>query len=81
MARVTLTGSLRQYTGGETVLELEVANIRELMRKLAERYPDLAPHLEEGLAVAIDGEIYQDALFAPVKPDSEVHLMPAIGGG
>lgn len=81
MARVVLIGNLRQFTGGETELELEASNVRQLFRRLSERHPDLAPHLEEGLAVAIDGEIFQDDWFAPIGPDSEVHLMPQISGG
>jgi hypothetical protein len=33
------------------------------------------------VAVAIDGEIFQDALLEPIPPGAEVHLMPQIGGG
>jgi hypothetical protein len=31
--------------------------------------------------VAIDGQIYQDALFQPIAADSEVFLLPQIAGG
>ena len=48
---------------------------------LRERYPALAPHLEQGLAVAIDGQIYQDALLQEISADSEVHVLPQIAGG
>jgi molybdopterin converting factor small subunit len=81
MARVSLTAALTRFTGGETEFELDVANIRQLFRALGERYPEMAPHLEEGIAVAIDGQIYQDTLIEPIGPDSEVHLIPQIGGG
>ena len=80
MTRVVLTGNLRRFVDGAE-LEVEARNVRELMTCLGERYPELAPHLKEGVAVAIDGEIFQDAWFAPIGPDSEVHLMPAIAGG
>jgi hypothetical protein len=33
------------------------------------------------VAVAIDGEIYQDAYLAPFNPESEIYLIPKIGGG
>jgi hypothetical protein len=33
------------------------------------------------MAVAIDGEIFQDAYLAPLRPESEVVLIPKIGGG
>ncbi len=34
-----------------------------------------------GVAVAIDGHIYQDALLQPIGADSEVHILPPIAGG
>ena len=42
-----------------------------------------APLLQhtDGVAVAIDGQIYQDALFQEIGPDSEVFLLPQIAGG
>jgi molybdopterin converting factor small subunit len=81
MAHVTLIGNLRQFTGGVTELELDVASVRQLFAQLAERWPEMAPHLESGIAVAIDGQIYQDALFQPIGADSEVHVLPQIAGG
>lgn len=81
MARVTLIGTLRQFTGGVTELEVEAATVRQLFARLGERFPDLAAHLEQGLAVAVDGQIYQDALLEPIGPDSEVHILPQIAGG
>jgi len=81
MVRVVLTGNLRQFADGDTEVEVEGDTIRQLLRALGARYPDLKPHLEEGIAVAIDGQIYQDAWLEPVPPDSEVHLLPQIAGG
>ena len=54
---------------------------RQLFEVLGERYPDLKRYLETGLAVAIDGEIYQDALLQPIGNDSEVLLFGKIEGG
>ena len=81
MAQVTLIGNLRQFTGGETQLSVDAKNVRQLFSQLAARHPALAPHLEQGLAVAIDGQIYQDALFQEIGPDSDVHILPQIAGG
>ena len=81
MARVVLSGTLKQLAGGASEIELDAHDVRQLLRVLGERYPELAPHLESGYAIAIDGEIFQDAWFAPIRPDSEVHLVPAIRGG
>ena len=81
MAHIVLSGALKDLAGGVSELELDAADVRQLLRALGERFPALAPHLHEGYAVAIDGEIFQDAWFAPIRPDSEVHLVPAIRGG
>jgi molybdopterin converting factor small subunit len=81
MAHVVLIGNLRQYTGGVTSLDVDARSIRQLFQRLGERFPELAPHLEEGLAVAIDGQIYQDALLEPIGEASDVHILPQIAGG
>jgi hypothetical protein len=33
------------------------------------------------VAVAIDGQIYQETLLEPIGPDSEVFILPQIAGG
>ena len=81
MAHVFLIGALRQFTGGVAELEIEATSVRQLFARLGERFPDLSPHLEKGLAVAIEGQIYQDALLEPIGPDAEVHILPQIAGG
>ena len=81
MAHVTLIGNLRQFTGGVSQLAVEATTVRQLFARLGEKFPDLLPHLETGSAVAIDGQIYQDALLQPIAPDSEVHILPQIAGG
>lgn len=81
MARVYFTGNFRQLAGGDTEASIDASTVRDLLARLGERYPALAPHLDEGVAFAIDGEIHQDALFSPIGPNSNVHLMPKIAGG
>jgi len=81
MARVVLPSTLGRFTGGEIEFEIDAGNIRQLLAALGERYPALKPHLDEGFAVAIDGQIYQDTWVQPIPPDAEVHLLPQIGGG
>jgi len=81
VARITLSSNLAPFTEGVLELELDVANVRQLFQTLGERYPELRPQLEAGIAVAIDGEIYQDALLQPIARDSEVILIPKIAGG
>jgi molybdopterin converting factor small subunit len=81
MARVVLIGNLTQLTGGVAEFRLPATSVKQLFQQLSERYPAIGPHLEEGVAVAIDGQIYQDALLEPIGPDSEVFILPQIAGG
>ncbi|NJO38440.1 MAG: MoaD/ThiS family protein [Rhizobiales bacterium] len=81
MARIVLTRALRKFAEGEAEFDLEVSTIHALFRALGERYPAMKRHLDEGVAVAIDGQIYQDALFEPIPEGSEVHIIPQIAGG
>ena len=50
------------------------------MDKLEARWPGIGERLSKS-AVAIDGQIYQDAFLEPVEPASEVFFMPRIEGG
>jgi molybdopterin converting factor small subunit len=81
VATVVLPHRLARFTGGVEKLELEVASVRELIDSLDERFPGLGDLLREGTAVAIDGEIYPDALLERIEPESEVHFLPRVGGG
>ena len=43
-------------------------------------FPLIADQLND-VAVAIDGDIYADPGYQPLRADSEVHLVPRIAGG
>jgi molybdopterin converting factor small subunit len=81
MARVVLIGNLAQLTGGVAEFDLSVTSVKQLFARLTELHPALARHLEDGVAVAIDGQIYQDSLLEPIGTDSEVFVLPQIAGG
>ena len=67
-------------TAGVRECETSAETVRELLLELSGRWPQLAPELERS-AVAIDGQIYQDAFLEPIAPDSEVFFMARIEGG
>ena len=82
MPRVNLAGNVvKKFTHGESVLEVEADNFRRLVLELDRRFPGLGHQVEEGMAIAIDGEIYQDAYAARFTQESEVWLIPKIAGG
>ncbi len=82
MPKVTVSGSsLLHFTGGLTEFDIEATSFRRLVRELEARFPGLGHQVEEGMAIAIDGTIYQDAYDAPIGAESEVYLIPKIGGG
>ena len=82
MPKVVLAGmAARRYTGGQTEFEVEANTVRRMIAELDRRFPGLGHQIDEGMAVAIDGEIFQDAYQAQLKPDSEIVLIPKIGGG
>lgn len=81
MPRVELTGSLRDALDGMASIDIEADTIRELLRKLIERFPRLAPLVEDGIAVSINGEIYRDQRETRIPQNAEVFLLPRIPGG
>lgn len=55
--------------------------MRSLVRELDGRFPGIGAALGDGMAVAIDGQIFQDYFLEEVGPNSEVCFLPAIEGG
>ncbi|WP_212525768.1 MoaD/ThiS family protein [Actibacterium sp. MT2.3-13A] len=81
MVQVRLWGSLASAIGDQTEVEIEAGTLGELLEGLAERYPALRPQLDRGVSVAIDGLLYNDSWFTPIKEDSEVVLLARLEGG
>jgi len=78
---VYLWGGLRPAADGAESIEIDAETIRELMRKLAKQYPKLQQHIDEGIAVSVDGTIYRDDWSQFLPPDAEIYLLPRIEGG
>ncbi len=80
MTRVVFPDHLLQHTGGERETEVAAASFRDLLAALSARWPGIDEVLSK-CAVAIDGQIYQDAFLEPLQADSEVFFMQRIEGG
>jgi len=81
MAQIHLWGSLAAAAGGCQVVDIAAKDIRELFRKLAERYPATQAFIEAGVAVSIDGTIYRDDWSQALPEGAEIFLLPRIAGG
>ena len=87
MARVFIPTMLQPLTEGVKEVNLEAKNVRQVVMGLQERFPGIEEWLLDGgkikpnLVVAVDGETSSMGLLTKVNPDSEVHFIPAIGGG
>ncbi len=80
MAKVVFPDHLLSATGGRREAVVVAENYRELVAKLEQQWPGIAERLSQA-AVAIDGQIYQDAFLEPIEPNSEIFFMPRIEGG
>jgi sulfur-carrier protein len=82
MVRVVSTSvRVRDFTGGLSTFDVEGSTVGRLIAEMERRYPGLGTFVESEMAIAIDGDIHQDALGEAVGPDSEIVLIPKIGGG
>lgn len=87
MATVHIPPLLRDLTGGVDVVEAPATSLRQVIAALERLYPGLGSRLQRGdalapgMAASIDGVITSQGLLAKVGPDSEVHFLPALGGG
>jgi len=79
--QVSLNGMLQSAAGGAATVDLEADTIDELLEQLVERYPAMREHVDDGIAVAINGEIYRDDGTQTIPRDAEVFLLPRIAGG
>ena len=80
MAKVVFPDSFVAITSGEREFDTDTRTYRDLVIELKARWPELTDMLER-TAVAIDGQIYQDAFIEPLAPNSEVFFMARIEGG
>ncbi|MEQ9642166.1 MAG: MoaD/ThiS family protein [Alphaproteobacteria bacterium] len=81
MARVVLPTSVARQFAAATEFEVAAANVRAMLEALDTQHPGLRREIEDTMALAIDGEIYQDYMLEPLQPESEVFVVPKIGGG
>jgi sulfur-carrier protein len=87
MAVVWIPALLRDLTGGQESIKTPGATVREAIEALELRYPGIKARLLEGdrlrpgIAVVVDGSVSGRGLRHQLDETSEIHFLPAIGGG
>ena len=78
---------MQKLTEGEGRVQVEGSSVRRIVDNLDKAYPGIKDRLVENgriksnISVAIDGEVTPLGMLGKVGEDSEVHFLPAIGGG
>lgn len=81
MVEVHLWSGLRVHADGQDTVNVEAKNVGEVLTGLARAHPGLAPIIEAGVSVSVDGRVIASSLTHPVSPDSDVWLMQKLKGG
>jgi sulfur-carrier protein len=87
MPTVFVPPQLRRLTGDIQQIGIEARTVREAVQALEQKFPGVQErllqddNLRPGLSVSVDGKVSGLGLYQKVLPDSEIHFIPAIGGG
>ena len=87
MATVFIPSLMQTLTDGEKQVRVEGSTVRQVINNLEGMYPGFKERLVEddrvkpNISVAVDGEVTPMGMLERVSDDSEVHFLPAIGGG
>ena len=87
MATVFIPSLMRELAGGQDTIDVPGATVRQVIDNLEKACPGIKVRLVENnrvkgnISVAVDGEVTPLGLLEKVGETSEVHFLPAIGGG
>lgn len=87
MATVFIPSLMQSLTGGQQTVEIEGATVRQIIENLEKAHPGMKERLvadnrvKPNISVAVDGEVTPMGMLEKVGESSEVHFLPAIGGG
>jgi len=87
MATVFIPSLMRTLTDNKASVSVSGSSVREIVSNLEEMYPGIKERLvdkfklKSGITVAVDGEISPIGILEKVSENSEVHFLPAVGGG
>ena len=87
MAIIFIPAPLRELTGGKEQIAVPGKTFGEVLDELDRRYPGVKSRLLRdaelipGFQVSVNDVLTKQGVGAKLEPTSEVHILPAIGGG
>lgn len=87
MPVVWVPSLLRELTGGADKVSVEGRTVGEVIDELERQFPGIRSRLchgdalRPGIAIAVDTQIARLGLLETLGANSEVHFLPAVGGG
>ena len=91
MAIVSIPSLMRDLTNEKSQVEITGTTIRELLDNMESEFPGVKErlcHKDDGIerinpyiGVYVDGVLIERGMRSPIGPNSEVHFLPAMGGG
>lgn len=88
MAVLYIPPQMRDVCGNRSEFSVKGRTLRQIMNQMETTCPGFTARLftseglpVSGLAISIDGVVTSRGLLTPVKKDSEIHILPALGGG
>ena len=87
MATVFIPSLMRNLTGDRETVVVPGGTVREVINNLEAEHPGMKDQLVDkfrlkgNITVAVDGEVSPLGILEKVGENSEVHFLPAIGGG
>ena len=89
MPEIWIPPRMQSLAGGQAQVQIDGASVRQVVNNLEKAFPGMKAFLYDaeeddliaGIADVVDGEVSQLGLLERVKENSEIHFLPAIGGG
>ena len=87
MARVYIPPAMQSLTNGQPMVVVSGVTVAEVISNLDRLFPGTRDRictnnaLRAGLSVVVGGSVSAMGLLQPTDPDSEIHFLPALGGG
>ena len=78
---VLSTGTSSRFTNDEKSFDIDARSVRGIIKEMDERFPGIKEMLEHDTMVAINGELFEDALYQTVPDGAEVFFLPKLEAG